>query len=115
MTVQELCCEARKRGLRLEPRGDKLAVIPAERVPPDFADLLRHHKRDLLDWLETKSVQMPADCVPWLHVARQVLAGEFAGCDGSTRQSLIFGLRSIGHPRCKQALAQLQPPTRQKP
>lgn len=41
MTPPELCHEAARRGLRLEPRGDKLAVIPASRCPPEFADTLR--------------------------------------------------------------------------
>ena len=51
MTTCELYSEATKRGLRLEPRGDKLAVIPANRCPPDFADVLREHKGELLEWL----------------------------------------------------------------
>ncbi len=51
MTALELYQEATKRGLRLEPRGEKLAVIPANRVSPDFADVLREHKAELLDWL----------------------------------------------------------------
>lgn len=51
MTAHALYQEAARRGLRLEPRGDKLAVIPAERVPPDFADLLLEHKAELLNWL----------------------------------------------------------------
>ena len=49
MTTMELYEEAARRGLRLEPRGDKLAVIPASRCPPDFADVLRQHKHELLD------------------------------------------------------------------
>ena len=111
MTTEELYHEATKRGLRLESAGDKLAVIPAKRCPPDFAAVLREHKRELLDWLETKGAQLPPDCVPWLHVARQVLAGEFVGADSSTLASLTIGLRSIPHPSCKQALARLHPPT----
>lgn len=51
MTAEDLCFEARKRGLRLEPRGDKLAVIPADRLAPDFAAVLREHKPALLHWL----------------------------------------------------------------
>lgn len=51
MTAPELYQEAARRGLRLEPRGDKLAVIPGEHVPLEFADTLRKHKAELLDWL----------------------------------------------------------------
>jgi hypothetical protein len=47
----DLWLEAQRRGLRLEPAGDKLAVIPKGACPPDFADLLREHKGELLAWL----------------------------------------------------------------
>ena len=111
MTTEELYHEATKRGLRLESAGDKLAVIPAKRCPPDFAAVLRQHKHELLDWLETRTIQLTPDQVPWLHVARQVLNGEFVGADSSTVASLTFGLRSIPHPTCKQALARLNQAT----
>ena len=107
MTALELYREAGQRGLRLEPRGDKLAVIPGDRVPPEFADLLRQHKRELLDWLEARAAGLAPDCAPWLHVARQVLAGEFDGADSSTVASLKIGLRSIQRQTCQQALARL--------
>jgi hypothetical protein len=102
-------------GLRLERRGDKLAVIPGNRVPPDFADALRQHKREILSLLEGQAAGLAPDCAPWLHVAKQVLAGEFVDCDGSTRESLTIGLRSIPHPLCVRALAWLKtqkPPKR---
>jgi hypothetical protein len=108
MTTQELYLEATKRGLRLQSVGDKLAVIPAKRCPPQFADVLRQHKRELLDLLETKDARLTPDCAPWLHVARQVLAGEFDGVDGSTAESVSIGLRSIAHPLCRSALERIQ-------
>jgi hypothetical protein len=109
MTLPELCREAARRGLRLEPRGGKLAVIPASRCPPEFADLLRQHKVKLLDLLEAKSTNLTPDCVPWLHVARQILAGEFDGLlDSSVRDSLEIGLRGILHPLCRRALERLR-------
>ena len=108
MMARELYSEAAKRGLRLESRGDKLAVIPANRCPPDFADVLREHKAELLTWLETKSANVPPDCVPWLHIARQILAGEFDGADRSTVESLRMGLQNIAHPLCTKAFAKLQ-------
>jgi hypothetical protein len=108
MTAIELYNEAARRGLRLELAGDKLAVIPAKRCPPDFADVLRQHKRELLDWLETRTFALTPDCLPWLHVARQVLAGEFDGCDGSTRDSLSIGLGSVTHPVCQCALERVK-------
>ncbi len=50
-TPVQLYHRAAALGLRLELRGDKLAVIPADRVPPEFANLLRQHKAELLAWL----------------------------------------------------------------
>lgn len=68
MTAPELYQEAARRGLRLEPRGDKLAVIPGDRVPPDFAELLREHKAALIDWLARPSCHgwqsVPPDSLP---------------------------------------------------
>jgi len=104
----ELYQHAIRLGLRLEPRGDKLAVFPASRCPPDFAAVLRQHKGALLDLLEAESANLTPDCAPWLHIARQVLCGEFDGADRSTVASLSIGLRGIRHPRCRQALRQLK-------
>jgi hypothetical protein len=51
MTPAEVYRQAADLGLRLEQRGEKLAVIPANRCPPDFTDVLREHKPQLLAWL----------------------------------------------------------------
>ena len=53
MTPQDIILEARKRGLRLEPAGDKLAVMPKGACPADFASLLLRHKPELLEWLSS--------------------------------------------------------------
>jgi hypothetical protein len=111
MTPAELYAEAARRGLKLETAGDKLAVYPRGHCPPDFADTLRQHKRQLMDWLEAKTHNLAPESLPWLHVARQVLAGEFGEADSSTRESLIIGLRSIAHPLCRRALARLHSQT----
>lgn len=105
----QLFDRATELGLRLERRGDMLAVIPARRCPPEFADELRHYKRELLDLIEARDASLPADCAPWLHIAVQVLAGEFDGADRSTVASLSIGLRNIPHLSCKLALARLRP------
>jgi hypothetical protein len=95
-------------GGRLEPAGDKLRVLLPVDCSPALKDIIRQHKGELLDLLEANSANLAPDCVPWLHVAKQVLAGEFVGCDGSTRESLVIGLRGILHPLCKRALEQLR-------
>lgn len=52
---------------------------------------------------------LPPDQAPWLPVARQILDGEFEGADGSTRESLTIGLRSIQNPVCASAIKCLWP------
>ncbi len=51
MNAHDVFLEARKRGLRIAAAGDKLAIMPKGACPPDFADVLRQHKGELLDWL----------------------------------------------------------------
>ncbi len=108
MTAPELYNEALRRGLRLEPRGNKLAVMPKSHCPPDFAVVLRAHKSELLSWLEGRASGLSDDCLPWLHIARQIMAGEFDGLkDKSVIKSLTIGLRNIRPPLCQQALQRL--------
>jgi hypothetical protein len=52
MTALQLFHEAARRGLTLKRAGsDRLAVIPARLCPPEFADILREHKPELLSLL----------------------------------------------------------------
>jgi hypothetical protein len=51
MKALEIYREATKRGLRIQPAGDKLAVFPKGHCPADFAEVLREHKAELLQWL----------------------------------------------------------------
>ncbi len=104
----ELCQRAARLGLRLEARGDKLAVVPARKCPPDFAEVLLQHKRGILSLLEGQAAGLAADCAPWLHIAKQIFAGEFDRADKSTVESVSIGLRGIAHPLCRRALEHLR-------
>jgi hypothetical protein len=108
MNAHDLYLESTRRGLKLEPIGDKLAVRPKGKCPPDFANVLRAHKGELLNLLEANSANLTPDCAAWLPVARQILAGEFVGADSSTVASVTIGLRSILHPLCQRALERLR-------
>jgi len=109
MTALDLYREATRRGLQLEARdGGKLAVMPPDRCPPDFVEVLRLHKREILDLLEANRHALPPDCAPWLHVARQVLEGEWNDANSSEVASLTIGLRGIQHPTCRRALERLR-------
>jgi hypothetical protein len=106
-TPVEILLAVNHEGGRLEPAGDKLRVLLPADCAPELKDAIRQHKYELLDLLDARAANLPPDCVPWLHIARQVLAGEFDGADKSTVESLTIGLRSISIPLCQQALNRL--------
>ena len=70
---------------------------------------------DGVEWPVTeraRTARLEADQKPWVHIARRVVQGEFAGADRSTRDSLVIGLKSLDHPLCRQALTYLNPETK---
>ena len=100
--------QATRLGLRLEPRGDKLVVIPASRCTPELLNEIREHKAELLAMAkDRRESRLPDDCLPWINIARQIMDGEFHGSDGTTIESLTIGVRSIDHPLCKRAMEML--------
>jgi hypothetical protein len=106
--AQAILTRARNLGLSLCVEGDRIAIAPARRCPPELLAELREHKPVVMSLLEAKAASLTPDCVPWLHIARQVLAGEFGEADRSTVESLTIGLRHIRHPVCQRALARLR-------
>ncbi len=60
--------QAQARGLTLEADGADLVVKPRSKCPPEFADLLRQHKAQLLHWLSQGSCSakqaVPPDNLP---------------------------------------------------
>jgi hypothetical protein len=108
MTADSLLSETKRCGVKLSRRGDKLVVAPADKCPPELIAMLREHKPEILTLLEAQASGLAPDCAPWLHVARQILAGEFDGCDSSTREALMIRLRSIGHSQVREALEKLE-------
>ena len=104
--VSSIIDEARRLGLHLSVVGDKISIKPADKCPPDFVQRLKANKAVLLDHLRASGLAY--DEVPWGHIARQILSGEFDGCTDSMRTSLEIGLRNIRHPRCQQALKRLR-------
>jgi hypothetical protein len=92
----------------------KVHVFPSiDQVPPAWRDVVEnwHPAKEppkgahvptqgLLDGL-------PPGQAVWLQHARQILDGVFDGCDQSTRESLVIGLRGIQHPLCQKASARL--------
>ncbi|MBI2218774.1 MAG: hypothetical protein HYU51_15930 [Candidatus Rokubacteria bacterium] len=59
MTVAALVADLRRRGVTLEPRGDKLAVRPVSRVRPDELEELRARKPEVLALLAPAPEPVP--------------------------------------------------------
>jgi len=97
-TPHEILLEAARRKLLFIPRGDSLLIIPRSRLTPDFLAVIRAHKPALLSWLAFARQ---------LHVARQILCGEFVGCPRGTRIRLMNELNSFFHPLATRAFAKL--------
>jgi hypothetical protein len=106
-TPADILIAVKQEGGRLEPAGKKLRMLLPSNCPPELKEAIREHKSELLCFLEARAANLPEDCAPWLHIARQVLAGEFDGADRSMIESLTIGLRGIRHPVCQQALGRL--------
>ena len=51
MTPLALLDKARRHGLLLAPKGDRLSVTPADKMPPELRAELLAHKAELLAWL----------------------------------------------------------------
>jgi hypothetical protein len=111
--AHSILTRAQRIGLRLCVEGERIAITPARLCPPELLDRIREYKPEIMSFLEARGYHLPADCAPWLHVAKQVLADEFHDCDRSTRESLNIGLRSIAHPLCQRAIEKLRTEAKQ--
>jgi hypothetical protein len=58
LTTIALLQDAAERGLKLEAHGDDLHVIPGDRVPTEFAEVLIAHKPTLLALLQLPFVMV---------------------------------------------------------
>jgi hypothetical protein len=106
--VEMIIRRARDLSLRLRIDGDRIEV--KGRCPSDLLEQMRLHKPALMAFLEAEAAhhQVTPDRAPWIHVAVQIIFGEFDGCDRSTHEALIIGLRSVDHILAKRALQRLR-------
>ncbi len=107
---EAIVSRARNLGLTLCVEGERIAIAPARLCPPDLLAKFREHKPAVMALLEGESAGLRPDEIPWMHIARQIVEGEFDGAVGSTRESLTIGLRGINHPLCRRALEWLKAP-----
>lgn len=106
-SLLELLAECNQRSIELWLDGPSIRWR-GPNPPPHLLDRLRAHKPEIRSALEAKLAALPLDCRPWLHIAKQVLAGEFHGGSRSLQESILIGVRSINHPICKKARMQLE-------
>jgi hypothetical protein len=95
----------RSHGSRLWRQGKALAVSHCEQLPPELVARLRQHKHTILAYLD--DMGLPSHALPWVHVARQVNAGEFDGGTRSELESVLIGIRGSHHPAAVQAVERL--------
>jgi len=86
VTALQLLHDAARRGLTLKPAGlDRLAVIPARLCPPEFADILREHKPELLSLLSVSDTTNDSPQMVKLHKplpeSERILLVRFCGAE----------------------------------
>jgi hypothetical protein len=107
-TAREILAHCRAAGLTFRSVGERIEVRPSRLTTPELLAAIRTHKSALLLLLEAEAAQLPSDCAPWLHTARQIVAGEFDGGCRATLESLLIGVRNIVHPACQDARKRLE-------
>ena len=100
--------DAAQLGLMLSVHRNSIKIVPARLCPAEFKERIRKNKADLLLLLSAREAGVSKEQLPWLHVAGQVLNGEFDGADSYTCESILIGLRNIEHPVCEQAILRLK-------
>ena len=63
MTARDLLVKAAQQGLTISARGDRLAVRPNRLLTPNFANLLRAHKPELLALLRLHFVIVESEAL----------------------------------------------------
>jgi len=101
MNAKYLVSECRKRLICLRKiSGERLCVEPLD-LCPDLVPFFETNVEEILQILDAESSGA-------IHIAKQVIIGEFDGADEKTRAKLSNELRKANHPLCRQALAKLQ-------
>ena len=101
MKVTEIFSHAQELGVRIElARDGCLEISPANRTPGELVAAVRARRYEVKKYLLAQASA--------LHLAKQVLLGEFAGCDVPTRLRAAKILRDhISEPLVRAALAHL--------
>ena len=95
-------------GCRLAVRSGQLLMSRQRQLPPELLAAVRQNRQAISNAIEAEAAGLTPDCGPWLHIAKQIVLGEFDGGDRATLKSLWYGVRGIGHPACLAARARLE-------
>ena len=113
MTPKEICKKAVDLGWRLELlRDGRIAAYSIPRgkdMPPELDAAIEANKDSIQSLLlGDPCAGLGEGCLPWLYLARQVIAGEFDGLDRKTLHRLMVGFEDIGNPLCHEAIKRLK-------
>jgi hypothetical protein len=97
-TARDILIEATRREIRLTPKGTKMLLESVAEVDPDFEIVLLQHKSELMRLLKGKR-----------HLAMQIIAGDFDGCDREVFRTVLEDLSANPFdPLCRQAIDRLK-------
>ena len=100
--VQVLFSQARDLGLEFRLREHRLVIAPGWRCPPAFIAKVREHRNEIVQQLLEER-----DRSAVVHLARQIVEGEFQGADANTCNVIAEALRRSTNPLCSAAMRKL--------
>jgi hypothetical protein len=102
-TAQEIIREAARRGVCLEPEGERLVChFNGTEIPPDFERVLKANKPALIAYLKIDHARV-------LHLSKQILLNEFRveSRDREAIGKLFHELKNFQHPQIQRARERL--------
>ena len=96
--------ECRRRGAILRRDGYALEIERPSYLPAGLIEELKARKPDILALLDSEAGATPPNETPLVHLATQVVSGEFVGASPAMLESVAVSLRASRHPLCARAL-----------
>ena len=104
MTPSHLIHECRRRGAILRRDGYALEIQRPSLLTPALIEQVKVHKPAVLAILDAEAGVRSPDESPLIHLAQQVVSGEFVGASAVLTESITITLRASRHPQCVRAL-----------
>ena len=100
--TQTLIQECERRGVTLEPHGDKLWIGPEENTTPELVERIRQRKFEIIGSFEAKQRAAFTHLIAWL-----VTQGDFDAVGRGARIALMNEMNRCEHPLCLRAYTRL--------